>query len=70
MMTHKNVCATTFPKILDPSETCKKTKEKYVTNLIGPDLQMLKLRFSFYRVAYVDAYFDIYHNFYVSFFEL
>ena len=52
-MTHKNVYATTFPKILDPSETCKKTKEKYVTNLIGPDLQMLKLRFSFYRVAKV-----------------
>ena len=65
-MTHKNVYATTFPKILDPSETCKKTKEKYVTNLIGPDLQILKLRFSFYRVVKVDAYFDIHLNCYLS----
>ena len=25
-MTHKNVYATTFPKILDPSQTCKKNE--------------------------------------------
>ena len=36
-----------------PISDLQKMKEKYVTNLIGPDLQMLKLRFSFYRVAKV-----------------